>query len=70
VQGSWFPNHLLLEGTSPYPDFLGRNRWLVVTGVQDPNSTGTGIGTSNRTIIQTDGIFASTPCALHTSGEI
>jgi hypothetical protein len=34
------------------------------------NSTGTGTTTDNRAILQADGTFASTPCALHTGGEI
>jgi hypothetical protein len=30
----------------------------------------TGTTTDNRTIVQTDGTFASTPCTLHTDGKI
>jgi hypothetical protein len=26
---------LSLEGTGPYPDFVGRNQWRTVPGVQD-----------------------------------
>jgi hypothetical protein len=38
VCGAWFSRHLLLEGTGSYPNFLGRNRWPVVPGVQDPDT--------------------------------
>jgi hypothetical protein len=30
---------LSLEGTGPYPDLLGRNRWHVVPSVQGPDSS-------------------------------
>jgi hypothetical protein len=33
----WFPNHLPMEETGSYPDFLNHNRRPVVPGVQDPN---------------------------------
>jgi hypothetical protein len=40
VWGTWFPSHLSLEGIGLYPDLLGRNRWPIVPGVQDPDSWG------------------------------
>jgi hypothetical protein len=37
VWSIWFPSRLPLEETRLYPDFLDRNRWSAVPGVQDPN---------------------------------
>jgi hypothetical protein len=39
VRDTWFPSHLLLEGTRSYLDFLVRNRWPTVPWVQDPDAT-------------------------------
>jgi hypothetical protein len=39
VQGTWLPSRLPLEGTEPYPDFLGSNQWPAVPGIQDSNSS-------------------------------
>jgi hypothetical protein len=38
VRGSWFPNHLALEGTRLHSDLLDHNRQLLVLGVQDPDN--------------------------------
>jgi hypothetical protein len=35
VWGIWVSSRLPLEGTGLYPDFLGRNQWPTVPGVQD-----------------------------------
>jgi hypothetical protein len=39
VWSIWFPSRLLLEGTRSYPDSLGHNRWHVVHGVEDLDSS-------------------------------
>jgi hypothetical protein len=39
VWSTWLPSSLSLEGTGPYSDLLGRNRWSMVLGVQDPNKS-------------------------------
>jgi hypothetical protein len=36
VWGIWFPIRLQLEGTEPYPIFLGRNQRPAIPEVRDP----------------------------------
>jgi hypothetical protein len=53
-------NHLSLEGSK------GGDNGTRDTG----NNTATGTTIANRAIVHADGTFVSTPCALHTDGEI